>query len=58
MHRNLDLEEFVWCNHRGGYFEESNGKILIIGEPTTSFSEEEIIEKSLNLAAVCSFPYS
>jgi len=41
---------FRKSNWHDGFFEEANGRILIIGDPTTSLSKEEIIKESLKMA--------
>jgi len=41
---------FRKSNWHDSFFKEANGKILIIGEPTTSLSKEEIIKESLKMA--------
>ncbi|MHB9026987.1 MAG: hypothetical protein ACYC7E_22860 [Armatimonadota bacterium] len=41
---------FRKSNWHDGYFQKSNGKILIFSEPTASLSADEIIRESLNMA--------
>ncbi|MCE5324126.1 hypothetical protein LLG46_12545 [bacterium] len=45
-----DSEYFRFCDWHDGWFEQGNGKILIIGEPTKLPCKEEITKESLKIA--------